>query len=91
MPRYEIAPTACGVVILVRDLGRQDAALFESLGDCFHGRCTCPVKEYQKAAATEIYQAGDSMWVRLRARSNLEFDHDQLRACIDYVLVKTAP
>ncbi len=91
MPRYQIAPTDFGVVILVKDLGGQDAALFEALGDCIHGRCTCPVKEYLKANATEIFQAGDSLWVRLRAKPNAEFDHDQLRACVDHVLVKTAP
>lgn len=71
-----------GISIHVAGTAGSEAQLLAAFQECQAGRCTCPTQEYEKLAALEIVQSGDTIDLKLVARDGAQFDPAEIERCL---------
>jgi len=88
MPEYRIAPDPDGVTIELKGVAGRQAELAHAFAECQAGQCTCPTDEYKKLDAMEIAATTDGITLKLRAKTDAEFDAVEISACLDHTIAK---
>ncbi|MEJ2361761.1 MAG: hypothetical protein P8Z75_10090 [Gammaproteobacteria bacterium] len=81
--KYRIESNESGLDIKISEANDKQK-LMQAFQECQEGRCSCPTQEYTKLGSLEIENDENLIYLKLRAKSNEQFDEAEISKCLEY-------
>ena len=87
--KYKVESNKDEVNIEISETEGKEKKLLEAFQECQEGRCSCPTQEYSKLKSLEIENNKDTIHLKLKSKSDEQFDEKEISKCLEYTKGKT--
>jgi hypothetical protein len=82
--KYKVETSENEINIEVTETNGNQEKLLEAFQECQEGRCTCPTQEYSKLDSLEIENDENTIRLKLKSKSDVQFDESEISKCLEY-------